>query len=263
MKKCPACNRSYDDLQSFCLEDGTLLIADSPAVSESSITVPKKKSRLPLIFGAFILIIGVSAAAWFLLAPKEQSANQANRQLAVNSPTPLSTPTATPAETPTPTPTATPLPETNTNTAATNADANIKPASDANTSKPLPTLMKAEEHQVVFNLQQCRKSGTSITCDLTLTNAGQDRRFRLSTYRSKLFDELGNGYRGEDAQVANQTGDSPEIGFINGVTTKAQMTFENIEPNAAKITLLEFSFAVGDDYDLSVKFRNVPLTAGR
>ncbi len=262
MKKCPACSRSYDESQSFCLEDGALLISDSPTDSQTSIITSPKKSKMPLIFGALILITGVSAIAWFLLAPKEQSANQANKQVAVNVQTPVSTPTAMPQPTETPTPTPMPTPETNINT-ATNSETNSKPATETNTAKPLPTLMKAEEHQIIFNLQQCRKSGTSITCDLMLTNTGKDRRFKLSTYRSKLFDELGNGYKGTDAQVANQTGDMPEIGFINGVTTRAQMTFENIEPNAAKITLLEFSFTVGDDYDLSVKFRNVPLVAGR
>lgn len=119
--------------------------------------------------------------------------------------------------------------------------------------------MKAEDHSVLFALHECRKSGSSITCQFSLTNKGQDRRFRLYGYNSKLFDELGNGYKGSETQIANQTGDSPEIGFINNVTTRAQMTFENVEPNAAKITLLEIGFIVGNDYDLSVKFRNVPL----
>ena len=96
-----------------------------------------------------------------------------------------------------------------------------------------------------------------------MTNTGQDRRFRLSVYESQLFDELGNGYKGSEAQVANQTGSTPEIAFISGVTTKAQMTFEKIEPNATKITLLKFSFLVGNDYDLAVKFRNVPLTISK
>ncbi len=62
---------------------------------------------------------------------------------------------------------------------------------------------------------------------------------------------------------ANQTGARPEIEFIGGVTTKAQMTFENVEPSATKITLLNIGFNVGYDYDLSVKFRNVPLIISR
>jgi hypothetical protein len=140
---------------------------------------------------------------------------------------------------------------------------NSKPADESNSVKPLPTIMKAEDHSVLFALHECRKSGSSITCLFSLTNKGQDRRFRLSRYDSKLFDELGNGYKGSDAQVANQTGGTPEIDFINGVTTRAQMTFENVEPNAAKITLLDIGFKVGNDYNLSVKFRNVPLIVSK
>ena len=175
-------------------------------------------------------------------------------------------------ETPTPLPNLpSNLPETNTNTLVKAANSNVnsetnsnsKLANDNNSTKQAQSLMKVEEHSVVFNLQQCRKSGTSITCNLVLTNTGQDRRFRLSVYESQLFDELGNGYKGSEAQVANQTGSTPEIAFISGVTTKAQMTFEKIEPNATKITLLKFSFLVGNDYDLAVKFRNVPLTISK
>jgi len=123
--------------------------------------------------------------------------------------------------------------------------------------------MKAEDHSVLFALHECRKSGSSITCLFSLTNKGQDRRFRLYGYESKLFDELGNGYKGSETQIANQTGNSPEISFINGVTTRAQMTFEKVESNAAKITLLDIRFVVGSDYNLSVKFRNVPLIVSK
>lgn len=227
----------------------------------------KSKSKLPIVFFGLLFLVAVSAIGWFWLGAKEQPVAQSNKQATVfNAQTPVSTPTPLPTETRTPSPSPTVSPETNTNTAtnvATNTETNSKQLSESNTSKPLPTLLKAEEHSVVFNLQQCRKSGTSITCDFTITNTGQDRRFRLSTHNSKLFDELGNGYKGADAQVANQSGDSPEIGFINGVTTKAQITFENIEPNALKITLLTFGFLVGNDYNLEVKFRNVPLVVGK
>ena len=266
MKKCPACDRSYDDSQSFCLEDGTSLNPEPQTNSQATVVLPRKKSKLPLILGGLLLLIGAGAVAWFLLFSRAQTSNQSNKQTAVNVPPPVSTPTLLPTDTPTPTPSPSVSPDSNANSATnstTNTETNSKPPSESNSTKPLPSLMKAEEHSVVFNLQQCRKSGTSITCDFTITNTGQDRRFRLSTYNSKLFDELGNGYKGADAQVANQAGDAPEIGFINGVTTKSQMTFENIEPNAAKITLLTFSFAVGNDNDLAVKFRNVPLVIGK
>lgn len=76
--------------------------------------------------------------------------------------------------------------------------------------------MKSEDRQIIFALQQCRKSGTSITCDFSLTNKGQDRNFVWVTNESRLFDELGNSYQGTNGKIANQTGDWTKIGFISG-----------------------------------------------
>ncbi|MGI8639827.1 MAG: hypothetical protein ACR2MG_07715 [Pyrinomonadaceae bacterium] len=276
MKKCPGCNRIYDDSQAFCLEDGSPLIKETVPDSVQTEVLPRRKNdrknRLPVIFAGLLLLVGALIGAWFLFGSNKNEISQSNRQAAVNIKTPAQTPSPTPTETPTPIPSPSPSPtispETNANI-PTNSEtkletsANSKTADENNSAKPLPTIMKAEDHSVLFALHECRKSGSSITCQFSLTNKGQDRRFRLSRYGSKLFDELGNGYKGSDAQVANQTGGTPEIGFINGVTTRAQMTFENVEPNAAKITLLEINFNVGGDSNLSVKFRNVPLIVSK
>jgi hypothetical protein len=281
MKKCPHCNRIYDDSQSFCLEDGASLSLYATTDSRETIAIPRRKSRLPLFFGGLLLLtaLGALTGGWLLLGSKAGDAGQNNQQqAAVNVQTPVSMRTPPPTlETPPPLPPSLSPPEaspeanSNVSTNSTSANSAIEPESsvspkppdESNPAKPLPVIMKTEDHQVLFALHECRKSGSSITCFFSLTNKGQDRRFRFSRYESKLFDELGNGYKGSDAQVANQTGGRPEIDFISSVTTKAQMTFENIEPNAAKITLLDLSFSIERDFGLSVKFRNVPLTVSK
>jgi len=272
MKKCPNCNRVYDDSQSFCLEDGSPLSTGSAMSSQETVVLPRKKNKFPFILGGLLLLTGVLIGGWLLLGSRANDSNQSNRQIAVATQTPVPSPSPTPTETPTPLPSPSPMPtvspEANSNV-STNSETkpetsvNSKPADESNPAKPLPVIMKAEDHSVLFALHECRKSGSSIVCQFSLTNKGQDRRFQLSRYDSKLFDELGNGYKGSEAQIANQTGGTPEIGFIGGVTTRAQMTFENVEPNAAKITLLEIGFMVGNDYNLSVKFRNVPLIVSK
>lgn len=276
MKNCPSCNRIYDDSQAFCLDDGAALVITAPDSVQTEV-LPRRKnernSKLPVILaGLLLLLVGALSGVWFLFGANKNEISQSNRQAAVNTQTPTPTLSPTPAETPTPLPSPslspTILPEANTNV-STNSEmkpetpANSKPADETNSAKQLPTIMKAEDHSVLFALHECRKSGSSITCLFSLTNKGQDRHFQLWGYRSKLFDELGNGYKGSDARVANQAGDSPKIGFINGVMTNAQITFEKIEPNAAKITLLEIGFDVDRDYNLSVKFRNVPLIVSK
>ena len=34
MKRCPSCQRMFDDSQSFCIEDGAILLSDSQAITE-------------------------------------------------------------------------------------------------------------------------------------------------------------------------------------------------------------------------------------
>lgn len=263
MKKCTACNRIYDDSQSFCLDDGTLLITDNTVISDETKVLPRRKNRLPLIFTGLILLLGLFVAGWFLLGTNDRNTNQ-NTRLTVNVQTPAPTATPAPTEMPSPSPTPSATPETNTNV-ATNGAANVNsaPVEENNPAKTLPVIMKTEDHSVLFSLHQCRKSGSSITCDLSLTNKGADREFQLVIFRSNLYDELGNGYNGKSGQLANKDGDNIQINFISGVTTRAQIMFEGVEPNASKITLLRLQYDVGEDYRLEVKFRNVPLTISK
>jgi hypothetical protein len=275
MKKCPNCNRVYDDSQSFCLEDGAALAVYAAADSQEKFDLPRRKSKLPLILGGLLLLlVGTLTAGWLLLNSRAKDTSQTNRQIAVNIQTPVSTPTPLPTATETPTPLPSPSPspsvspEANANASTnseTNSEAplNSKPPDESSPANPLPVVMKTEDHQVLFALHECRKSGSSITCLFSLTNKGQDREFQLSVYKSKLYDELGNGYKGSDAQLANKSGDFPKIGFISGVTTRAQMTFEKVEPETTKITLLTVGFEVGSDYNLSANFRNVPLLVSK
>jgi hypothetical protein len=267
MKRCPRCNRLFDDLQSFCLEDGTPLVNKSGIESDPTLVMSSRKSKMPFVFAGLVVLIVLLIGGWALLISTPEDANKNNRQPAVNVRTQAPSPTATQIETPTPSATPTAPPEANSNVSSnseTNSDSTvISKSPDEIPGSQLPVIMRAEDHLVLFALHQCRKSGSTITCDLSLTNKGEDRQFRFSTYPSRLFDELGNGYRGVDARVAKEQGGSPQIDFIKGVTTKAHMTFDKIEPNTTKITLLDLSFDIGRDNQLSIKFRNVPLAVSR
>lgn len=132
-----------------------------------------------------------------------------------------------------------------------------------NTPAKAPATISIEDHQIVFDLQKCVKSGSSIICDFSLTNKGDDRWFVWVTEESKVYDELGNGYMGASGKLAKESGGSVRIGFISGVTTQAQMTFNGIEPLARKITVLRIHFDVGDNVALDIKMRNVPLVVSK
>src|SRR5438128_798866 len=91
MKKCPSCNRSYDDSQSFCLMDGTPLIIENEAetVVSQSPSSPRKKSRFPLIAALLVILFLVLTAGavgtWlFLKNSGRQTANTQNNRQTVN-----------------------------------------------------------------------------------------------------------------------------------------------------------------------------------
>ncbi len=269
MKKCPKCDRYYDDTQSFCLEDGTPLMTESAANTQETVVLQRKRSKLRFILIGLLLLIAATVVGGILLF--RESGNN-DRQAAVNTQANFQTPAPIPAATPMPMPTSAPE-AANSNNSISNAESNSAIVADepdvtvqpdkTPAEKQLPVIMKTEDHSVLFSLQQCRKSGSSITCEFLFTNKGADRPFRFVIYRSNLYDELGNGYEGKNGQLANRDGSNIRIDFISGVTTKAIIAFEGIEPNAQKITLLRLQYDVGEDYGLEVKFRNVPLTISK
>jgi len=269
MKKCPGCSRIYDDSQSFCLDDGTALIAESTIQAAETVVippaetlvVPRKRSKLPFIFvGILVLLVVGLIVAWLIL---QRNYGERDPQRAAgnvqSTPIPIQPANNTVTTIPSPSPSPTDLPQTNANLPANSDTVSTSKPVDVNDPTKSAPIMKTEDHSVLFNLHQCRKSGSSITCDFTFTNKGPDRKFQFVVYRSNLFDELGNTYDGKNGQIASNAGSSPEIVFVSGVTAKAQITFEGVQPNATKITLLRIQYDVGDDYRLEVKFRNVPL----
>lgn len=269
MKKCPTCNRPYDDLQSFCLEDGTPLTTESVANTQETVVLQRKSNKFLFIFIGLLLLIAVTVVGGILLFSER---NNDSRQAAVNTQANFQTPIPLSTATPMPSPTVS-SELANSNNSFSNAESNSPIVTDepdvtvqpdkTPAEKQLPVIMKTEDHSVLFSLQQCRKSGSSITCEFLFTNKGADRQFQFVIYRSNLYDELGNGYDGKKGQLANKDGSNIRIDFISGVTAKAIIAFEGIEPNAAKITLLRLQYDVGEDYGLDVKFRNVPLTISK
>ncbi len=87
--------------------------------------------------------------------------------------------------------------------------------SDGRTAKqPHNQIQRLDAQLFTFELQQCRMSGTSIICDLRITNNDRDREVGLNAHETTLFDELGNTYRASNTQIANQSGDTPKIGLF-------------------------------------------------
>ena len=100
MKKCPACSRTYDDSQSFCLMDGTALTTETE--TETIVRQPparRKGKVLPvfLVLLGFVFLAVIGIAGWLLFNKfsRQGESAQSNRKT-VNiktSPTVTATPT--------------------------------------------------------------------------------------------------------------------------------------------------------------------------
>lgn len=117
---------------------------------------------------------------------------------------------------------------------------------------------KTDAQFFTFDLQRCRLSGTAVACDFVITNNDKDRRLYLHR-GSTMFDEKGSQYRSGNMDLANSNGYGVSAYLISGVPTKARITFENVSPDATRITLLHIEMGADGGGDFNVEYRNIPL----
>jgi hypothetical protein len=134
------------------------------------------------------------------------------------------------------------------------------------TPKSTPTKPKSwivESNFFTFELHQCRRSGTSVICDFTVTNNDKDRYLGISGQSDStfLYDEYNNASRGGGAEIANvaKTTWWAGIRLINGVPTSARVYFENFAPTSNKITRMDILMHPEDSDFFTVQYRNIPI----
>jgi TolB-like protein len=116
-----------------------------------------------------------------------------------------------------------------------------------------------------FELNGCRRSGQSVTCELSIiNNASEDRlldlygdNYHISTKSSRLIDDKGSEYYPLTAWVGNGTDNANQgtcklcppsrqlwikISLVPQVPTKASLRFDGVGPNVNSISLLRVTF---------------------
>lgn len=126
--------------------------------------------------------------------------------------------------------------------------------------KPSQSADRAEDQFFSFQLRGCRKSGTTVECELTVKNNGDDRRFNIWKRQIYFYDESGNRYRCTNLRLGQQE-DPGTITFVSGVTSRVRLTFSGVDSTDANASMLEIGFGSGTKYPkyTSIKFRNVPF----
>lgn len=136
--------------------------------------------------------------------------------------------------------------------------------SEESSSSAKTAVQKVKSHFFTLELKQCRISGSTVMCDLVITNDDRDRQFGWGL-TTKVFDDFGNEAPVEyGSSLANREGQYPNATLVSGVPTRARLRFEPVSAQATKITLMNIWVVVTSlDYrdrdDFDVQFRNIPL----
>ena len=146
----------------------------------------------------------------------------------------------------------------------------------AGTSVPTPSpkpaitskssIQKVESNGFTFELKKCKMSGTKITCELFITNIEDDKQLMLYNWSwsaaARIFDDMGNEYRTERAQLGNIESTGPNNSLVSGVPTKARFSFEKVQSEASEVKLLEIGCRSrgNQEKDFTAQIRNIPIT---
>jgi len=128
--------------------------------------------------------------------------------------------------------------------------------------RPAKQTVKASLY--TFDLDDCRLSGSTIVCDLTITNNDADRMFSYNNLvgGAGLVDNLGGTYGATSLRIANRNGYDDAI-IVSNVPTKSRVIFDNVSPEATKIVSLKMQFNRFDQgiiNHFTIEFRDVILS---
>jgi len=140
--------------------------------------------------------------------------------------------------------------------------ANSSTRDSSSSSKSPKQTVKASLY--TFDLDECRLSGTTIVCDLTITNNDNDRMFSYDNLvnGAGMTDNFGNIYGATSIRIANRNGFDDAV-ILSNVPTKSRITFDNVSPQATKIVSLRMQFNRFEQHIIThfkVEFRDVALS---
>lgn len=131
-------------------------------------------------------------------------------------------------------------------------------------SQPKAPIQTVKASLYTFDLQQCRLSGNTVVCDLTVTNNDKDRMFSFDNIvgGAGMVDDLGGTYQATSLQVANRNGFDDAV-IPSNVPVKSRVTFDNVSNQATRIVTLRMQFNrydPGINNHFRIEFRDVPLS---
>jgi len=143
------------------------------------------------------------------------------------------------------------------------------PRDQRNTAKS----WRVDSNFFTFEIQKCRRSGDSVSCDFTVINNDHDREIGFYIQDGagsgiKFFDNSNIAYNLYQIDLPTKLQMSKTfccytgyIFLVSGVQTKGRLLFNRVSQDATKIMLLTIHARVGEGNrtDFKVEFRNIPL----
>lgn len=125
-------------------------------------------------------------------------------------------------------------------------------------------VMSQVVKDILFELKECKVSGTALTCRLTATNKkGSDKVIRIHNYNyeNRIFDNMSNEHKALFVEFANKRSSrSVRHMLISEVKTRLDFIFEGIDSKASKLALFELTYKDENNNALKVQFRDVPIS---
>ncbi len=119
-------------------------------------------------------------------------------------------------------------------------------------------LAKLMANDFEFGLQKCVNKGGTVTCYFKVTSTEGDKRIRLYSDNSRLFDTKGNIYGSHKVSISNYYKTSPnslKVFLIRGVPVNASISFPHVSADADVAAVVEL-----DGEGIHLQFRDVPIT---
>jgi hypothetical protein len=116
---------------------------------------------------------------------------------------------------------------------------------------------RKEVDKFVFLLKGCKRSDTTIKCNLQVTNKGSERELYIHAGNeySTIVDSLGKAYSGSTVDIGGKSSNALWTVISPGIDYNADISFENIPEQIAQAPVLNLYL-----HSQKVQFRNVSFS---
>jgi hypothetical protein len=141
---------------------------------------------------------------------------------------------------------------------ALTATTTVSFASSATKQNPNKKAKIIEANDLRFELQNCERQSTRITCSFLVTNLGIDGDVVIHS-SSSCFDYGGGRYNAISTQLAQEKSSTVRVRLLSGIIAKASVSFA-IPPDITNLAALEIGYGFPGNPSLQrIMFRDLDI----